>query len=302
MNSCNLETALGFGEILMEADNNIFKVQSSGVPDLFDKVPLDVFGSLLLDIPTCYPNLKQFFPTMPDNQIQINWTGASGPELLKQSTAFIRSVICSYQNYTEKDLRNSNILDYGCGWGRLTRLLYKYCDYNKIFALDPWKESIDFCTSNRLLGNIKLCQEVPKDLPVGDVKFDLVICFSVFTHLSERCHRQVLQVLRRYINESGMLAMTIRPPTYWDYHLGAWQGSDLVHFPLRDASEMKRIHDQKGFAFIPHNRLPINGDITFGDTSISLDYIHSNWKEWRLINTDINYCDPTQLYLFLSPI
>jgi trans-aconitate methyltransferase len=37
-------------------------------------------------------------------------------------------------------LSDARVLDYGCGRGRLTRLLYKYIPYSRLYALDPWDE------------------------------------------------------------------------------------------------------------------------------------------------------------------
>jgi len=68
-----------------------------------------------------------------------------------------------------------------------------------------------------------------------------------------------------------------------------------------NAQTMKSRHVEGGFAFIPHHREPIDGDITYGDTSISFDYIRRNWTDWRLVGYDFNNSDPNQLIAFLLP-
>lgn len=60
-------------------------------------------------------------------------------------------------------------------------------------------------------------------------------------------------------------------------------------------------HLESGFAFIPYHREPIDGDVTFGDTSISLDYVRRNWTEWHLAGHETYRADPYQLVLFLRP-
>jgi len=96
--------------------------------------------------------------------------------------------------------------------------------------------------------------------------------------------------LRRYIADDGVLLITVRPKQYWQVH------GDAV------ADRMMAEHDQKGFAFVPSNRPPIDGDVTFGDTSISVDYISANFPRWPLVNQHCNSIDRYQLLLFLRPI
>ncbi len=67
------------------------------------------------------------------------------------------------------------------------------------------------------------------------------------------------------------------------------------------SSAMIPVHEAKGFAFTPHNRPPIDGDITFGDTSMSLDFVSSQFSQWRLAGVDYNLVDPFQVVLFLKP-
>lgn len=130
---------------------------------------------------------------------------------------------------------------------------------------------------------------MPKNLPF-DKKFDLVFAFSVFTHLSEKTTHVVLKTLRNYIADNGLLVITIRPKEYWK-----------IHNKGEVASEMLTIHDENGFAFTPLDLPPIDGDITYGDTSISLDYFISHFPQWDLAYLEYNSIDPYQVILFLKP-
>jgi hypothetical protein len=53
---------------------------------------------------------------------------------------------------------------------------------------------------------------------------------------------------------------------------------------------------------MPHNRPPIDGEVTYGDTSMSLEYIARNWNGWHVVGTDYNLVDPYQLVVFLTPV
>ena len=251
------------------------------------------FGEVFLDLPDRYAALRRSLPEMPADQIQRDWTGSAGPDLLRQTVAFVRSVETAFAELCGRPLTDATILDYGCGWGRILRLMYRYSDPSKIYGLDPWESSLGICRKTGVLGNLALCDDVPRALPFPGVAFDLVYAFSVFTHLSEKTATAVLGAIRRRIRDDGLLALTIRPDTYWTVHTGFPAGTN--------ARALQAAHAEKGFAFVPHQRVPIEGDITFGDTSISLDYVRRHWTEWDLSGQKVNDLDPYQLVLFLRP-
>ncbi len=276
-----------FSSELREIDKKMIVARPSEIPGLFNEIPLDVFGRLLLDIPAGYPHIKGFFPSMASDEVQRNWTGSSGEALLSQSKAFVKSLLFGYISITGKKTEDMIVLDYGCGWGRLIRLLYKFVSFENIYAVDPWDQSIDQCQKHGVKANLAISDWVPKTLPF-ERKFDLVFAFSVFTHLSEKTAHVVLDTLRKYVTQDGLLVITIWPKEYWNHH-------------PEITGEMIKLHDERGFAFKPHDLPPIDGDITYGDTSMSLEYIHRHFRKWKLARVDYNSVDPYQVVLFLQP-
>jgi 2-polyprenyl-3-methyl-5-hydroxy-6-metoxy-1,4-benzoquinol methylase len=279
-----------FEEILREVDNKLPSTQSGDVPLLFRDIPLDVFGELLLQVPEQFPNIRNVLPTMATDETQKHWTGGCGAELQRESIAFMRSMFGGFAAISGKELAKCTVLDFGCGWGRLTRLLHKFIPVNGIYGVDPFDQSIQECEKHNVKGNISLSDWVPKTLPI-DKQFDLIFAFSVFSHLSEKTIHIVLETLHNYILPGGVLVITIRPKEYWKYH-------DNISI----AKEMEELHDEKGFAFAPHNLSPIDGDITYGDTSMSLEYIKLNFANWAISQIDYNLIDPMQIVLFLEPV
>ncbi|SEP23966.1 bifunctional 2-polyprenyl-6-hydroxyphenol methylase/3-demethylubiquinol 3-O-methyltransferase UbiG [Nitrosovibrio sp. Nv6] len=258
------------------------------------KMTLEDLGILLLDPLEHYPSLKASLPSMPADEIQVAWTGNSGKALMKQSIAFIRTVAEFYGQNIDSSLQSSKILDYGCGWGRLIRLLYKYSLPENIYGCDAWERSLNLCTDSHVRGNLKICDEIPKRVPYDGVKFDFIYAFSVFTHLSERTSLAVTSALRDVISAQGLLAVTTRPIEYWDAHD---QKQNLV-----DIEKMKNEHRLGGFAFTPHVRPPIDGEVTYGDTSISCDYISKHWNSWEVVGERSYSADPFQRIVFLKPV
>lgn len=279
-----------FENELMQIDKNIISSDKIDIPRLFRRIPLDVFGKLLLNVPEKYPNIRAFFPTMASEEVQDKWTGAHGDSLLKVSLEFIKTLCFGYANLTGKNIEKAKILDYGCGWGRLIRLLYKLTPIDNIYGVDPWDRSIQLCREHGVKGNLAISEYVPRSLPFEE-SFDLIFAFSVFTHLSNKTTQVVLETLRKYISNDGLLVITIRPKEYWHIHRNG------AH-----AAEMITVHDEIGFAFKPHNRPPVDGDITYGDTSMTLDYFENNFPNWKIETVECNDVDRYQVILFLRPV
>lgn len=62
-----------------------------------------------------------------------------------------------------------------------------------------------------------------------------------------------------------------------------------------DATKMIAKHNSSGFAFAAHNRPPIDGEVTYGDTSISLDY-KKFMADWTVLWNGIESSGPISAY------
>jgi SAM-dependent methyltransferase len=241
-----------------------------------------------------FPKLSRLLPAMASDEVQNNWTGTHGYRLLGQTCNFVRSLSYNYTSITGKSLRDARVLDFGCGYGRIARLMYYFIDTANVVGVDPWDRSIEECRTANLGPNFLQSEYLPTSLPVGDVTFDLVYAFSVFTHLSRRAFLQALETIRRYVKPGGVLCITIRPAEYWDYESPTSSPSQR--------EELKRAHFLDGFAFIPHNVAPIDGDLTYGDTSVSLAWLDQNSPGWQRVGIDRSLDDALQIYVFLKAV
>ena len=252
------------------------------------------FAAVLWNTPLAqYPRISSLLPSMASPEVQRAWTGACGAALLGQSLSFIRSLSCNYSNLTGSPLSGKRILDFGCGYGRLTRLCYFYSD--DIWAVDPWVEALSLCRQAGLTANLFKSDDLPLTLPVPD-NFEVVIAYSVLTHTSERTTKTVLEAMRRHVRPGGIACVTIRPLEYWKM----WYTSP--HNPELRATDvdMERQHRESGYAFAPHLRQRVDGEITFGDTSITTDWFVRNIPGWRVVAYDHSPEDILQRFLFLQ--
>ncbi|QVX14859.1 class I SAM-dependent methyltransferase [Pseudomonas congelans] len=211
-------------------------------------LPIDVVGDLMLNIPDEFQAVKSMLPRMAPDEIQRNWNGSSGYDLLLQSCAFMRTLECGVNRFSGRSLDGSKILDFGCGWGRLIRLLYKFTDPANIYGCDPWAKSLEICNESNLTASLALSNYLPTELPFPRVKFDFIYSYSVFTHLSEKAARAAVTACRKHIADDGLLIITVRPRSYWSVH------PESQNHLAKD--QMLADHDEKGFAFTPTASAP----------------------------------------------
>jgi len=261
------------------------------------KLCLDDFAELLLELPDPrFPHLSSVLPRMASEEVQKSWTGNSGRALLRQTANFVRLVADNCQKLVGRGISDRTILDFGCGYGRILRLMYYYSSPARIWALDPWEKSIELCRADRVLGQLAVSDYLPTAIPVGDTIFDFIYSFSVFTHLSERAATLALSTLRRYVARDGLFVITIRPKEYWqqlDPALTPW-------IPI-DRNELVARHDRSGFVFVPHGLETVGGEVTYGDTSMSFEWINEHAEGWNMVGYDHSLSDPLQIHVYLVP-
>lgn len=255
------------------------------------------FGQVLMLSPLPdMPKLSRLLPAMAPDAVQDAWTGTHGEALLRQSCDFARSLAHNHARLTGRAMGSAPVLDYGCGWGRIARLMYYFAEPEDVVGLDPWDRSIAECERAGLGPNFRQSDYLPEALPVDGRSFGLAYAFSVFTHLSERAALAALAALRRSLRADGLLCITIRPVEYWAV-------AERMYGLVR-AADMEARHARDGFAFNPHagSGGPQDArELTYGDTSFSLDWLARAAPDWAVRGVDRSLDDPLQLYLFLTP-
>ena len=100
-----------------------------------------------------------------------------------------------------------NILDWGCGCGRLTRYFY-LLPQAKITGTDVEKENLRWCREQLSYGRF-LDAPLHPPTELEPDSFDLLIGISVFSHLNERDQVEWLQELRRVVKPGAMLLVSV---------------------------------------------------------------------------------------------
>jgi SAM-dependent methyltransferase len=273
---------------------------------LFRDLDDDVWALLLTQQYELYPHIRALLPDMPEPELQEMWNGVSGLRLARQSRSFYTKLKASYERHGERPLDGSSVLDFGCGWGRLTRYLLRDVAPARLYGCDPVEGILETCRGNGVAATFAKSEFLPERIPF-DERFNLAFAFSVFTHLSEVAHERCLQALHRSLRHGGILIVTIRPPEYLSYcektrpllhALGADPRAALAGprylFVAHPAAPRALPTDPR------HPQADEDGRIEYGETVITTAYVRQRWSSWfELVETNVQLEDLHQVMLTL---
>jgi len=291
-----------YGGRLTEIDGACAREVTADDYALFRDLDDDLWAMLLTQQYDSYPHIRQLLPEMPEPGLQELWCGASGVPLAMQSKEFYGKLRAAYQRYGERPLKRAYVLDFGCGWGRLTRYLARDVSPGRLYGCDPVEEVLEVCRATRVPATFARSDFLPERLPFEE-RFDLAYAFSVFTHLSESAHELALRALHSSLRPGGVLIVTIRPPAYLS-----------VCEPMRPLLRNLRPDDEvvlRGarYLFVPHPTNPwqapppSGGKIVYGETVVTLDYVRARWGSlFELVEVGFLLADPHQVTLTMRRI
>jgi SAM-dependent methyltransferase len=151
-----------------------------------------------------FPSLRGYLPALPPEELQVRFTGDHGAHTLREAFSFYRIV-----TQAASPSRPKVAMDFGCGWGRITRFFIKDFEKEKLFGVDPLSEVIEVSRSTNPWASFeKIDLHPPTELPSSSV--DLIFAFSVFSHLTEDVHLQWIEEFARLLRSEGMLVVTTR--------------------------------------------------------------------------------------------
>lgn len=100
------------------------------------------------------------------------------------------------------------VLDFGCGCGRTLRWLTETCPGTNFYGADVDADMIAWCREN-LKGSTFVRNTPAPPLPFQAGYFDIVYCFSVFTHLDEPMQDLWLAELKRVLKPQGVIILSV---------------------------------------------------------------------------------------------
>jgi ubiquinone/menaquinone biosynthesis C-methylase UbiE len=112
------------------------------------------------------------------------------------------------------------ILDFGCGCGRVIRH-FQHLQGPRLYGCDYNPALVEWCQKHLQFAEFTVNQLRPP-LPYSDEQFDLIYCYSVFTHLSDEDQRLWIDELFRVLKPGGYLMVTM----HGDSHAQAFLSPD----------------------------------------------------------------------------
>ncbi len=102
----------------------------------------------------------------------------------------------------------ARVLDFGSGWGRISRFLLDRVPSTAIFAVDVDPEMTALVNSTLPGVNAITTSPLPPSV-LADGTIDLAVAFSVFSHLSPHAHEAWAAEFGRLIRPGGTAAITV---------------------------------------------------------------------------------------------
>jgi SAM-dependent methyltransferase len=125
-----------------------------------------------------------------------------------EAEAFVTAVAEGLRACGHPGLAASRVMDFGSGWGRITRVLLTDVAPDRLFAADVDPEMTALVNvSLPGVNALTVSPAPPMVLAAGSM--DVVVAFSVFSHLSGEAHEAWARELHRVLRPGGLAAVTV---------------------------------------------------------------------------------------------
>jgi SAM-dependent methyltransferase len=168
-----------------------------------------------MENPSLESPLGEPMPACPSADLQLLTTGQAGEATLKPAAAFHGDVVNCFGVAGNRLGPDTRILDFGCGWGRITRFFLRDVPLRNLHGVDVDPDFVRVCRDTFGSDRFVTCDSGPP-LDYPDAEFDIVFAFSVFSHLSERISLEWMREFARLIRPGGLLAFTTRNEAFLD--------------------------------------------------------------------------------------
>jgi SAM-dependent methyltransferase len=187
---------------------------------------------------------------------------------LERLDGVLRSVIgCSIDRFAD-------VLDFGCGCGRLLRRLRQRCPGTHLVGADIDGEAIEWIGAHLSAIDVVRVNPLPPIVEFDGSAFDLIIGFSVFTHLNESYQNAWLAELYRLLRPGGIGLLTVHGELAWQIHsAGAMLGDPALEV-------LEREFRDQGFAHWTTDGWESHFQDFYHTTFHSEQYVRSHWSPW----------------------
>jgi SAM-dependent methyltransferase len=209
---------------------------------------------------------------MPPPALRQRVHGRAEPDgFLAAGERLAMAVLGTLEELPAKLPADARVLDFGCGSGRLLRHLLRLRPAWRITGTDIDAEAIAWCRSAYPGADFMVNgSDPPIDLAAGSL--DLIVGFSVFTHLDAGPQAAWLSELARLLRPGGWAVLSV---------LGA---DDAARLPSADRARLRR----DGFVFHRRSVGGLGMDLLprlyhYRTAWHTREYVERTWSEWFTI-------------------
>jgi hypothetical protein len=197
-----------------------------------------------------FPAIKAALPAYPEEAWVQDCTGnLTLFEAVKEAVLFWRLAKDVYARHGRRGpLKDATVVDYGAGWGRITRLCPK--DVGAVHAVEPNPTFQDLYRLTRVPGNLIESDFLSsRPLPVSNA--DLLFCFSILTHASDKLARNIARRWAEIMAPGGVVLFTIRPGSYLEQ-----SGGELSRLSEKELAGARKDYAAGRLAYWPYPDSP----------------------------------------------
>ena len=222
-------------------------------------------------------------PRFPPEEIQKQFVGASYEHALYEAYLFYRHIKEYAQNLGVPLNKESKVLDFGCGWGRIIRFLFKDASDQNLLGIDVDPAMITLCNETLGRGIYKTASPHPPDNSL-----DIIFAYSVFSHLSEATAENWVKEFSRVLRPGGIFIATTQARYFLDFcqqfqehpeliqtgwHKTLSQAFPDIHRAISDYENGKFVHSPTGAGDVRNSSF-------YGETVIPRTYIENHYEKY----------------------
>jgi len=228
------------------------------------------------------PELISYVAPFPPEELMYNVSG------VQNEKDFASQGVDLFQAYSQASpiplTEYRNILDFGCGCGRLARMFKGHP--HKVTGCDVDSRHVSWINNN-LNYMTSVVTSVHPPVPFSDNEFDGIIANSVFTHLNETSQDKFLSELHRICSPNGYLLLSIHGARALERAINEKMIREMICVEEKLFQQARNTFAQNKHAFILQQGHLTTSYFEYGITFIPESYILEHWSRWFEI---VDYC------------
>ena len=220
-------------------------------------------------------------PGFPTAAVQERFVGSSGERTLDEAFAFYRLVKDAATQLGTPLAEESAVLDFGCGWGRITRFFLHDVAARNLVGIDAMPTAVELCGEIGAPWTVVLGPLVPPTT-LEPESFDLVYAYSVFSHLAPATADAWIEELGRVLRPGGILVLTTRGPFFLDYieqrvRKAGDDASDALVAAYSDIDSIRSRYEAGEFVYLPTGGGETLTSDHYGEALVPERYVRARW-------------------------